>query len=208
MWWIRQAISLAIQTHSNTVRLPVLLQTRIKKIKAARLRLYLQLEREPTHEEVGREVGLPAGKVERIRRKTARGRLVGEEEEWVVAGMTVAGTEGPEEEQQQRGTGGIEGREGEVGVEGEMGGGRGGGTEERQKLEAFKEAVVTRLKAGDREVVEERWATMREGKGREGQPAVSGRRLRRIQGELKAMVWEKDIEDRHHVFSTMRLCMV
>ncbi|EWM20947.1 rna sigma 70 subfamily [Nannochloropsis gaditana] len=55
VWWIRQAISLAIQTHSNTVRLPVLLQTRIKKIKAARLRLYLQLEREPTHEEVGRE---------------------------------------------------------------------------------------------------------------------------------------------------------
>jgi hypothetical protein len=49
---------------------------------------------------------------------------------------------------------------------------------------------------------------MREGKGREGQPAVSGRRLRRIQGELKAMVWEKDMEDRHHVFSTMRLCMV
>lgn len=208
MWWIRQAISLAIQTHSNTVRLPVLLQARIKKIKAARLRLYLQLEREPTHEEVGREVGLPAGKVERIRRKTARGRLVGEEEEWVVAGMTVAGTEGPEEEQQQRGTDGIEGREGEVAVEGEMGGGRGGGKEERQKLEAFKEAVVTRLKAGDREVVEERWATMREGKGREGQPAVSGRRLRRIQGELKAMVWEKDMEDRHHVFSTMRLCMV
>ncbi|EKU21444.1 type ii alternative rna polymerase sigma sigma-70 family protein [Nannochloropsis gaditana CCMP526] len=117
VWWIRQAISLAIQTHSNTVRLPVLLQTRIKKIKAARLRLYLQLEREPTHEEVGREVGLPAGKVERIRRKTARGRLVGEEEEWVVAGMTVAGTEGPEEEQQQRGTGGIEGREGEAGGE-------------------------------------------------------------------------------------------
>ena len=215
VWWIRQAISLAIQTHSNTVRLPVLLQARIKKIKEARLRLYLLLEREPTHEEVGREVGLPAGKVETIRRKGGRGRLVGAEEEWVVVGMAMGngqdGEEGREEGlQQQEGEGGIGmtgGEEGQVVVDGREGG-REGGREERRKLEAFKEAVVLRLKEGDREVVEKRWKTYQEGKGgKEGQPAVSGRRLRRIQGELKAMVWEKDLEDRRDVFSSMRLCM-
>jgi len=214
VWWIRQAISLAIQTHSNTVRLPVLLQVRIKKIKEARLRLYLQLEREPTHEEVGREVGLPAGKVETIRRKGGRGRLVGAEEEWVVVGMAMGngqdGEEGREEGQQQEGDGGMGvagGEEGQVVVDGREGG-REGGREERRKLEAFKEAVVLRLKEGDREVVEKRWKTYQEGKGgKEGQPAVSGRRLRRIQRELKAMVWEKDLEDRRDVFSSMRLCM-
>ena len=68
VWWIRQAISLAIQTHSNTVRLPVLLQTRIKKVRDARTRLYLDLEREPSHDEVAAMVGLPREKVKQIRR--------------------------------------------------------------------------------------------------------------------------------------------
>ncbi|GAB5035728.1 rna polymerase sigma factor [Nannochloropsis oceanica] len=215
VWWIRQAISLAIQTHSNTVRLPVLLQARIKKIKEARLRLYLLLEREPTHEEVGKEIGLPAGKVESIRRKGGRGRLVGAEEEWVVVGMAMGngmdGEEGREEGvQQQAGEGGmgmVEGGEGPLVVDGK-GGETEGGREERRKLEAFKKSVVLRLKEGDREVIETRWKTYKEGKGgKDGQPAVSGRRLKRIQGELRAMVWEKDLEDRRDVFSSMRLCM-
>ena len=164
---------------------------------------------------MGREIGLPAGKVESIRRKGGRGRLVGAEEEWVIVGMAMGngmdGEEGREEGlQQQEGEGrmGVTGGgEGQLIVDGKEGG-REGWREERRKLEAFKESVVLRLKEGDREVVEKRWKTYQEGKGgKNGQPAVSGRRLRRIQEELRAMVWEKDLEDRRDVFSSMRLCM-
>jgi DNA-directed RNA polymerase sigma subunit (sigma70/sigma32) len=63
VWWIRQAMSMSIQTHSNTVRLPVLLQARIKKVREARARLYLQLAREPSADELAEAVGLPAAKV-------------------------------------------------------------------------------------------------------------------------------------------------
>ncbi len=205
VWWIRQAISLAIQTHSNTVRLPVLLQTRIKKVKDARARLYLDLEREPSHAEVGAYVGLPAEKVKRIRR-SGRSRHFLSEDDYLVTGLAMDlhnSNNNQNANNEDRGDDASLSPLSEEGMEGHPGA-FASREEERRKLEAFKEAVLQQLKQGDREIVQSRWETFQAAKE---QPAVTGRKLRRIQGELKQIVLQKDFEDRRDVFSSMRLCM-
>lgn len=61
-WWIRQAISRAAGQH-RTIRLPVHMVERRRKIKSAKRRLVLELGREPTVEEIAQAIGEKPGKV-------------------------------------------------------------------------------------------------------------------------------------------------
>ncbi len=57
-WWIRQAAMRAIADKSRTVRLPVHLCDRLAAMSAARQRLSLSLGRDPTDEELAKELGV------------------------------------------------------------------------------------------------------------------------------------------------------
>ncbi|HEU4323194.1 MAG TPA: sigma-70 family RNA polymerase sigma factor [Roseiflexaceae bacterium] len=62
-WWIRQTIRRAIENQSRTVRLPARLNHILGQIRAAQSRLYQQLYREPTVEELATELGMSADKI-------------------------------------------------------------------------------------------------------------------------------------------------
>jgi len=65
-WWIKQAIDRAITVKWRTVRLPVHLMTRWRKVARATRLLEQQLGREPSPAEVGAALGLSAGEVEAV----------------------------------------------------------------------------------------------------------------------------------------------
>jgi RNA polymerase sigma factor (sigma-70 family) len=65
--WIRQAIGRGLANSSRTVRLPVHITARARKIADAEKRLAAELGREPTLEEVAARVELPVDEVEDIR---------------------------------------------------------------------------------------------------------------------------------------------
>jgi RNA polymerase primary sigma factor len=62
-WWIRQAITRAIADQARTIRIPVHMVETINKLVRVQRHLLQELGRDPTAEEIGREVGLPAHKV-------------------------------------------------------------------------------------------------------------------------------------------------
>ena len=66
-WWIRQAITRAIADHSKMIRMPVHVIETINKIIKTKNNLFQKLKRDPTEEEIGKEMG---GKMtgEKIRR--------------------------------------------------------------------------------------------------------------------------------------------
>ncbi|HEX6263262.1 MAG TPA: sigma-70 family RNA polymerase sigma factor [Actinomycetota bacterium] len=66
-WWIRQAISRAIDNQSRTIRLPAHLAQRELKISRARRQLEEELGREPTLEETSEASGIDAEEIERVR---------------------------------------------------------------------------------------------------------------------------------------------
>src|SRR5215208_6543723 len=66
--WIRQAIGRGLANAGRTVRLPVHITARARKIADAEKRLAAELGREPTVEEVADRVDLPVDEVEDIRR--------------------------------------------------------------------------------------------------------------------------------------------
>jgi RNA polymerase primary sigma factor len=57
-WWIRQAITRAIADHGRTIRLPVHVGEQLAKLAEASVRLEQQFGREPSPEELGRELGM------------------------------------------------------------------------------------------------------------------------------------------------------
>jgi RNA polymerase primary sigma factor len=67
-WWIRQAITRALADQSRTIRIPVHMVERMNKVARARRALMQQNNREPTPEEIGQLVEMPARKVEDILR--------------------------------------------------------------------------------------------------------------------------------------------
>jgi RNA polymerase primary sigma factor len=67
-WWIRQAITRAIADQARTIRIQVHMVETINKCVRVQRQLLQQLGREPTAEEVGAEMGLPADKVREIQR--------------------------------------------------------------------------------------------------------------------------------------------
>ncbi len=65
-WWIRQAITRAIADQSRTIRIPVHMGEAINRVSQTTRRLVQELQREPTHEEIARELGHP-WTMERVR---------------------------------------------------------------------------------------------------------------------------------------------
>jgi RNA polymerase primary sigma factor len=65
-WWIRQAITRALADQSRTIRLPVHITEYMHKVARAQRELVQILRRNPDPEEIGRRVGLSAGRVRQI----------------------------------------------------------------------------------------------------------------------------------------------
>ncbi len=67
-WWIRQAITRAIADQARTIRIPVHMVETINKLVRIQRQLLQELGREPTPEEIGEEMGLPAERVREIQK--------------------------------------------------------------------------------------------------------------------------------------------
>jgi RNA polymerase primary sigma factor len=65
-WWIRQAITRAISDQSRTIRLPVHVTEMVTRLRRAAHELQQKLLREPTEEELGRELNMSAERVRKI----------------------------------------------------------------------------------------------------------------------------------------------
>ncbi len=65
-WWIRQAITRAIADQARTIRIPVHMVETINKLVRVSRQLVQELGREPTHEELSKELGMPIDKVREI----------------------------------------------------------------------------------------------------------------------------------------------
>ncbi len=65
-WWIRQAITRAIADQARTIRIPVHMVETINKLVRIQRQLLQDLGREPSPEEIGRQMGIPAEKVREI----------------------------------------------------------------------------------------------------------------------------------------------
>ena len=65
-WWIRQAITRAIADQARTIRIPVHMVETINKLLRVTRRLVQEYGREPTSEEIGREMEIPPEKVREI----------------------------------------------------------------------------------------------------------------------------------------------
>jgi RNA polymerase primary sigma factor len=66
-WWIKQAVARAIDDKARTIRMPVHVVAKLNKIGFSERTLRTELGREPTAEEVGRELDLTPEAVDRIR---------------------------------------------------------------------------------------------------------------------------------------------
>ena len=62
-WWIRQAISRAIADQARTIRIPVHMTEVVNKLNRTSRQLVQELGREPTSEEVAKQMDIPAAKV-------------------------------------------------------------------------------------------------------------------------------------------------
>lgn len=65
-WWIRQAITRAIADQARTIRIPVHMVETINKLLRTQRRLTQELNREPTNEEIAKEMDIEVDKVEHI----------------------------------------------------------------------------------------------------------------------------------------------
>lgn len=65
-WWIRQAITRAIADQARTIRIPVHMVETINKLLRTQRRLTQELNREPTNEEIAKEMEMEVDKVEHI----------------------------------------------------------------------------------------------------------------------------------------------
>lgn len=65
-WWIRQAITRAIADQARTIRIPVHMVETINKVLRVSRQLLQELGREPTDEEIAKEMNLPVEKVREI----------------------------------------------------------------------------------------------------------------------------------------------
>ena len=67
-WWIRQAITRAIADQARTIRIPVHMVETINKLVRIQRQLLQKLGREPSPEEIGAEMDLPAERVREIQK--------------------------------------------------------------------------------------------------------------------------------------------
>ena len=62
-WWIRQAITRALADQARTIRIPVHMVETINKMARIQRQLTLELNREPTEEEIAKKMGISVEKV-------------------------------------------------------------------------------------------------------------------------------------------------
>ena len=65
-WWIRQAITRAIADQAKTIRVPVHMVETINKLKRVQRQMTLELDREPTEEELSKALNMPEDKIREI----------------------------------------------------------------------------------------------------------------------------------------------
>jgi RNA polymerase primary sigma factor len=65
-WWIRQAITRAISDQSRTIRIPVHMNEAINKLLRASRSLVQEYGREPTNEEIAKNMDVPVSKIRKI----------------------------------------------------------------------------------------------------------------------------------------------
>ena len=101
-FWIRQALQRALDNRSRTIRIPVHLGQRERRIARAQRELAARLGHEPTDEEVAKAADLSVAEVQEAREAarvvTSLDRPVGEEEETSFGSLLASEERGPEEE--------------------------------------------------------------------------------------------------------------
>jgi RNA polymerase primary sigma factor len=99
--WIRQAIQRGLENSGRTIRLPVHVAQRSRKVGRVERELSVRLGREPTNEELAQETGLEVEQVEEVRhQRTALVSLdqqVGEDGDTALGDLLPAEQEAPEE---------------------------------------------------------------------------------------------------------------
>jgi RNA polymerase primary sigma factor len=101
-WWIRQSIERGIANKARTIRVPVHILQRERKIGRAEQTLSATLGRQPTDEEVAAEADLPPQQVidvrEAARAVTSLDRTVGEDDETSLGDLFVSDEGEPDRE--------------------------------------------------------------------------------------------------------------
>jgi RNA polymerase primary sigma factor len=101
-WWIRQAVQRGVANKARTIRMPVHIVDRERKISKAERELHVKLGRAPTLEEIAKQAKLPLKQVREVqeaaRAVTSLDRPVGSESDTTM-GELVSGEEAPPEEE-------------------------------------------------------------------------------------------------------------
>jgi RNA polymerase primary sigma factor len=101
-WWIRQAVQRGVANKARTIRMPVHIVDRERKISKAERVLHVKLGRAPTLEEIAKEAKLPLKQVREVqnaaRAVTSLDRPVGSEGDTSL-GELVSGEDAPPEEE-------------------------------------------------------------------------------------------------------------
>ncbi len=66
-WWIRQAITRSISDQARTIRVPVHMIEQINKVVRESRQLMQKIGREPTDEEIAKQLGWPVGRVKQVK---------------------------------------------------------------------------------------------------------------------------------------------
>ena len=80
-WWIRQAITRAIADQARTIRIPVHMVETINKLIRVSRQLLQELGREPSPEEIAKEMNMPVERVREILKISQEPVSIGEEED-------------------------------------------------------------------------------------------------------------------------------
>jgi RNA polymerase primary sigma factor len=101
-WWIRQAVQRGVANKARTIRMPVHIVDRERKISKAERELHVKLGRVPTLEEIAKQAKLPLKQVREVqnaaRAVTSLDRPVGSESDTSL-GELVSGEDAPPEEE-------------------------------------------------------------------------------------------------------------
>ena len=99
--WIRQAIQRGLENSGRTIRLPVHVAQRSRKVGRVERELSVRLGREPTLEELAQETGLPIEQVEEVRHQRAAlvslDQQIGEDGDTALGDLLPSDAEAPEE---------------------------------------------------------------------------------------------------------------
>lgn len=62
-WWVKQSVTRALADQSRTIRLPVHIVEAVNRVRRAQRMLAVRLGREPSNEEIGKEIGMSEKRV-------------------------------------------------------------------------------------------------------------------------------------------------